>query len=299
MRVIPAAFTLSILINSALLFSVDHAVRVGQIELVKELQATKKQEAKDLQFEFVEAPPSARSEKPKSTRKISDRNTLNQDLAQDKSKAGTLPQTKVVGTAGQLGQIQGTGSQPAARSQQPIEKKQEVIEKKQENEKKSGSPHETTELLPPQTQAQNVAASAGQAPIQGLTGQNRITTQEMTRTASMGAKFYGLTSFEATGSGMGEYMKKLKEKIWLAWFPYLAFKYPQDFKSADAVVSFTLNKDGQIKIVKILESSGSPLFAAFCVESVQRAGEFGKLPEEILALTSKDGLEIRFAFHYR
>ena len=132
----------------------------------------------------------------------------------------------------------------------------------------------------------------------GAAGGDHITTQEISRTASMGVKLYGLTSFEATGSGMGVYMKNLKEKIWLAWFPYLAFKYPTDFKTADAVISFTLNKEGEIKIVKVLESNGSPLFATFCVESVQRAGNFGKLPQEILDLIGKDELEIRFGFHY-
>ena len=54
---------------------------------------------------------------------------------------------------------------------------------------------------------------------------------------------------------MGVYMKNLKEKIWLSWFPYLAFKYPMDFKSADAVISFTLNQKGEVTIKAMTEQS--------------------------------------------
>ena len=116
---------------------------------------------------------------------------------------------------------------------------------------------------------------------------------------SGGARLYGVTSFEATGSGMGVYMKNLKEKIWLAWYPYLAFHYPQDYRGADAVVSILLDKKGDVKIVRLVESQGSALFASYCLEAVQKASSFGPLPEEILALIGKDELELKFGFHYR
>jgi len=54
-----------------------------------------------------------------------------------------------------------------------------------------------------------------------------------------------------------------------------------------------------VKTVKVLDSSGSPVFASFCVEAIQKASGFGPLPKEILALIEKDGLEIKFGFHYR
>ena len=138
-----------------------------------------------------------------------------------------------------------------------------------------------------------------QTPIQGLTGQDKIITQEMTKFKSRGAEIFGVTSFEATGSGMGAYMKNLKEKIWLSWFPYLAFKYPQDFKSADVVIRFTLNQKGEVKILQVLESQGSPLFASVCMDAIQRASGFGEVPQEMLALMGKDEIEIKFGFHYR
>ena len=101
------------------------------------------------------------------------------------------------------------------------------------------------------------------------------------------------------GSDMGIYMKNVKERIWLAWFPYLAFQYPTDFQAADAVVSFTIDPKGEVKTVKVTSSYGSPVFSTFCTEAVQRASGFGPVPKEILAILGKDELEIRFAFHYR
>ncbi len=157
---------------------------------------------------------------------------------------------------------------------------------------------------PPSAQpAPPAPSSAGLPPSakggQGLTGQDRINTQEMIRTRSFGARLIGMTSFEATGSGMGEYMKNLKDRVWLSWFPYIAFKYPQDFKTADAVISITISAKGDVKMLQVVESEGSPTFASFCMEAIQRASNFGPLPQEILALIGKDELEIKFGFHYR
>ena len=108
-----------------------------------------------------------------------------------------------------------------------------------------------------------------------------------------------MTSFEATGSGMGEYMKNVKERIWGAWFPPISFKFPTDFHGADAVISFTLDAAGDVKILKIVEDGGNMVFSSYCMDAIQRASGFGKVPPEILALSGKDDLEIRFSFHIR
>ena len=166
-------------------------------------------------------------------------------------------------------------------------------------EKKAAPEENTTEAsFVTQKPSPHISASPPRQAVEGLTGRDRITTSEVSKSRSHGAQLYGVTSFEATGSGMGVYIKNMKEKIWLAWFPYLMVHYPKDFKTADALVSFKLNAKGEVKIVQILESTGSPLFSAFCMESVQRASPFGPLPQEILDLTGKDELEIKFAFHY-
>ena len=287
MRVLPVAFALSLALNTAALFSVSHVVRREESRTIEEIRIARQKED-DLQFEFVEARPKPNPERPKEARKISSQSSQNEDTTFDKANAETLPKTKLTGPTEQLEQMRSTDQ---TRSEQ------------MKTIATGPRPVHPDELAMPMPKPEEEAAQASpasppQAPLPTAMPQDKITTDEMSRTSSRGAKLYGLTSFEATGSGMGEYMKHLKEKIWLSWFPYLAFKYPKDFQGAEAILSFTISKQGEIKMVQILESQGSPLFATFCVEAVQRAGNFGPLPEEILALIGKDELEIRFGFHY-
>ena len=246
----------SILINAAMLYSLDHAsIRIEEDRVVAQARQAKiaKRVPGPIAFEYVESP-KAPARKPLSkTRRISDRDSLNQDMTTNKSLAQDAPQVKTAGPADQLAQKKGLSA-------------------------------------PPMPQASPSARSSA--------AQDRITTTEISKSKSQGAQLYGMTSFEATGSGMGVYMKNLKEKIWLVWYPYLIARYPRDFKTAEAVLSFKLNAQGEVKIVELIEQKGSPLFAAFCMESVQRAGSFGPLPKEILALVGKDELDIKFAFRY-
>lgn len=249
---------------------------------------------------------------------MSNRNALNQDMLKIKSSSpAALPHTAMQGAADQLAQYQGNLSQtpsPKTEAKQAIEK-QETENKPEEtkpaksvlNDDQAFLFHEKIENKKTKNQPSNKnvneqkpsPSSSPRAEIQGKGGFDRITTQEMSKIKSPGAMLFGQTSFEATGSGMGEYMKNLKERIWLSWFPYLAYQYPQDFRGADVVISFTLDPKGNVKIVKILDSVGSPVFAAYCVEAVQKASGFGPLPKEILTLIGKDELEIKFGFHYR
>lgn len=242
------------------------------------------QKAKDIQFEFVEAPPKTHLQKPEDSPRISDRDALNQNRVEDQPGLHDTPNIKTQGVMDQLAQKQASDARAAIPRVEPssVQKTDVARLPDGQGDQKSDRPP-----VNPQT------------PIQGLTGQDKITTQEMTKFKSRGAEIVGITSFEATGSGMGAYMKNLKEKIWLSWFPYLAFKYPQDFKSADVLIRFTLNQKGEVKILQVLESQGSPLFASVCMDAIQRASGFGEVPQEMLALTGKDEIEIKFGFHYR
>ena len=93
-------------------------------------------------------------------------------------------------------------------------------------------------------------------------------------------------------------MRNMKERIWLAWFPYLAFHYPKDFRAAKAVISFRLSSDGRLMSVDVVESEGGDVFSAFCVEAIQRAAPFGNLPDEVMDLTGKDELDVQFGFNF-
>ena len=276
-KIFPTAgfLTLSVLVHSGLFVSLERFYGNTRENLAQTLRENSKKEK--LEFRFVEAPPKNRPEKPENAQRISDRDALNQDRVGEKSKATGSPHTELEGFTDQLAQQRGADVQGLSP---PPEEKPESASKKFP---------ESQEILSPKPPA----------PAAEPAGQHKITTQEMSKLKSPGAALFGQTSFEATGSGMVEYMKNLKEKVWLSWFPYLVFQYPQDFRGSDAVVSFTLSPRGELKIIQVVESEGSAHFAAYCVEAIQRASPFGPLPAEILALVGKDEIEIRFGFHYR
>ncbi len=305
--------SISLALHGSLFFILDRVASNANIQVTKQQKKIIKETGGRLEFQFIEAPPKTQPLRPSRTKKISSHNALNQDTLKDKSKAAILPHTALRGRSDQLAQRQGNLSQAPSPRVEPSRGAQKEIEqenKKAEDKSSDMTSGEKTFLINKKmsTQGEKNKASDNHEPraaqnpkpeVHGNGGTDKITTQEIGRIKSPGAMLFGQTSFEATGSGMGEYMKRLKEKIWLAWFPYIAFQYPQDFRGADVVVSFMLDPKGDVKIVRVLDSAGSPLFASYCVEAVQKASGFGALPKEILELTGKDGLEIKFGFHYR
>ncbi len=299
-----ASLAVSLLINSAVFFSVDRAISAQGTHSWMRPQNMAGQKKEIVQFEFVEAPPRPSPAKPQKTRKIAEHDSRAQDLTQSAvAKEASSPKIAVRGASDQLAQRPGTGAPSPASLPQP-EKKEAEKSKASSEPPKAVEPDEATALSIKKPDPVQAAQDRPQTPSPAqnsapwVPGRGKILTQEISKTRSAGAKFLGEASFEATGSGMGVYMKNLKEKIWVEWFPYVAFKFPRDFKSADAVVEFSLNSHGKVKSAKVIQSKGSPLFAAFCVEAVKHAADFGELPKELLDLTGKDEITISFAFHY-
>lgn len=307
-------FGASLLINAAILGSFEHATTQYDQLLATEKQ---KQEIVEklggLEFEFVEAPQKAQPQKPIKTKKISDRDSVAQNPEPSQVVAQeTAPKSGALGPSDQLEQKRMIPSQmPVSESrpspevkptpepeqkqkaelsqqQQPAEK-DAIVEKAQKPEDSEQIMKQPSKFAPNQTPV---------APIKGLTGSDRITTQAVSRTQSRGVQLSGETSFEAMGSDMGVYFKNMKERIWMAWFPYLSIHYPKDFRSADVLVRFYLSPAGEVVRVETLNYKGSPLFAAFCMEAVKKAGPYGPVPPDVLALLGQDELEVKFGFHF-
>ncbi len=293
----------SLAAHAAFFYFTERAFIPSELKKMQAEQTAKKEASKKapLDFEFVEAPRQNAPAPLQKTRKVSNRDALNQDLRTDKTNTVAAPAVKTQGPSDQLEQKKGSPAampQPQQEYKPPLQKIEPPKALKQDETDVIKS--EETVAAQPQPSQKPQTASQSQTATQVSSGGDKITTQEMSRSKSVSAQLFGATSFEATGSGMGVYMKNLKEKIWLAWYPYLAFKYPQDFKGADVIVSFVLNAKGELKMIRVEELSGSPMFSAFCLEAVQRAAPgFGTVPPEILDLIGKDQLEIQFGFHYR
>jgi outer membrane biosynthesis protein TonB len=180
--------------------------------------------------------------------------------------------------------------QKSERSKEPAPAEKDVlVEKAKKPEESAEAMKQPSQYSPDQKPV---------APMKGLTGNDRITTQAVSRTQSRGVQLSGETSFEAMGTDMGVYFKNMKERIWLAWFPYLSIHYPKDFRSADVLVRFYLSPAGEVVKVETLNYKGSPLFAAFCMEAVKKAGPYGPVPPDVLALLGQDELEVKFGFHF-
>ena len=297
MRAEIVTFTASLVINTALLTAFDRAV--SRYESALEIQKQKEvalEKLGGLQFEFVEAPVKTSPQSPLETKKVSDRDAVAQDQTQQKENAARAapPKIETEGPADQLEQRRLEPSQaPSAASMPSVRPSATPEPQAPESPVQDALPDSSIV-----TQTAPSPFSTPTKPVQDLSGLHRINTQAMSRVQSHGAQVYGATSFEATGSGMGQYMKNVKERVWLAWFPYVAFHYPKDFRAADAAVAFTLDAEGQVRRVNVVASEGGTVFAAFCVEAVQRAAPFGPLPAEILDLIGKDELEVQFAFHF-
>ena len=284
-----ASLTASLVINSAVFLSVDRAVTQGTLSPRLFFMPKESSKKEIIQLDFVEAPPTPAEEKPKKTLKVAARDSKASDLTQGPKKDSS-PKIQA-GQSDQLSQrpSKGTPVPPASA----VSPSQPTPEDLLPSFKKPNAPYAPTT---PKPKASGPETPKG--PDAWMPGKGKILTQEMAKAKSKGAKFYGVTSFEATGSGMGVYMERLKEKIWTHWFPYVAFKFPRDFRGADAVIRFKLDASGKVLSARVVESKGTPLFAVFCMEAVERAGNFGTLPKEILVLTGKEELEINFGFHY-
>jgi hypothetical protein len=289
--VVAATVGLSIAAHGATLVGMEKIFYADGSTITAKARQVQKERESAIPIQFVEAPPQILPDTPKPTQKIAERDSVSRDTARDKDPDSLSP-ALAIGPTDQLAQRRGKPSPPPSLAQAASEARQAVPPAQNDStpaevaQAPSLRPQQAAEATPPKTE------------VKGLTGHDKISTEEMAKLKAR-ARFTGMSSFEATGSGMGEYMKDLKERIWLAWYPYLVFKYPSDFKTADAVLSLTIDKNGNLTIVKLVGFEGSSLFATFCVESVQRAAPFKKLPEEILALLGKDEIELLFAFHYR
>lgn len=317
----------SLALNAGAFWGVDKAVGIHSSSLVAELAEEREaaRAAADEQaiaLDFIESTPVPAAPPENSTR-VSDRDAANRD--EEGNGPGDGPKLQETGID-QLEQNRSSAppSPPPAPAIQPepeqiaMPQASEEPPAPEETQAAAEPPTEGDVVVPPEPspapatvqeplaeaqqprEAREARPAVQPTPPAALVSQPtaKIITRQMSRTKALGASLQGMTSFEATGSGMGVYMKELKEKIWLAWFPYLAFKYPTDFAMADTVLAIVIGKDGRLRSVRLVESRGTNVFADFCIESVQRAAPFRPLPEELLALLPKDELEIYFAFHY-
>jgi TonB family protein len=85
----------------------------------------------------------------------------------------------------------------------------------------------------------------------------------------------------------GPYMADLTRRIKRAWFP------PKGMESKTIVVSFKVNKNGQLSDLKLVTSTGPTEAAKAALQAVQNASPFRALPQE-----SGDDIDVQLRFDY-
>lgn len=303
----------SAFIHGAVLVSLDEYIRHDRAVMQIQKQVILSNPKDELALEFIDTPEQKNPVLiPPKTKRISSQNALNQDQSRNAvADMKRAPLSKEENIANQIEKWRNESPQKAAPEAKAMQASEALEAPKAEEKVKPASEledflnqieKETKEksmAAQPKPEVKPQEASRAQEEVKGIQSPDKITTQEMSRAKSSGAALFGTTSFEATGSGMGKYMKNLKERIWSAWYPYLAFRYPLDFKGADAIISFTLNPDGEVKQISVIDDGGDANFASYCMQAILKASGFGQVPKEILAITGKDEFELKFGFHYR
>ena len=86
---------------------------------------------------------------------------------------------------------------------------------------------------------------------------------------------------------MGPWMREMQRRIKKAWFP------PKGNESKRIKVTFKVSKDGTVRKVKLLSSSGVSIADDAAIQAVQDASPFSALPDGV-----GDEIDINFTFDY-
>ena len=100
----------------------------------------------------------------------------------------------------------------------------------------------------------------------------------------------GISSVNAVGTPFGRYQKQINDAIGSRWYYYVAQK--GDLVAIGNVrLSFTIDRNGKVQNLKILENSSNETFANVCLQSVMDA-QFPPVPEEIVPSLPPQGFEV-------
>lgn len=110
----------------------------------------------------------------------------------------------------------------------------------------------------------------------------------------------GYDSFQAQGSGLGKYLKQLREKIGLKFHQMVLFHYKTNYIfESKTSVEFSIAKDGSLKKLETFFIEGDPMFPEYCKTVVNAASPFLVIPDSIDRYLEDDNtLKIKFMFGY-
>jgi len=144
------------------------------------------------------------------------------------------------------------------------------------------------------TARDNDSAKA-QSPAEGPSGNEvsqEASRQTIDEVKKQDAKGQEAMSFVTDRKVSASYLDRLKTKIFLAW------EYPEEAihigQQGDVIISFVLNRKGELMEIGILKGSGSRSLDKATITAVRQANPFGELPGDI----SNEPLKITGRFRY-
>ena len=98
----------------------------------------------------------------------------------------------------------------------------------------------------------------------------------------------GIASVDAVGTPLGRYKKLLYDSVGSRWYRYVAQR-GEMAGIGTAHVVFVVDRDGQVKNLKIIENTSNETFASICLQSIQEV-EMPPIPEELASSLPPEGL---------
>lgn len=104
----------------------------------------------------------------------------------------------------------------------------------------------------------------------------------------------GISAVNALGTPLGRYQKIVMEAIGSRWYASVG-RQSDLFGIGTARIVFSVDRDGHIKNLKIVENSGNELFLNFCVQCVQEA-QLPPMSDDLAATLPAEGLGVDLPF---
>ncbi len=107
----------------------------------------------------------------------------------------------------------------------------------------------------------------------------------------------GFLAFEAMADDVAPYLRDVRRRVETRWRAALHLRY-SGTTATRAVLDCAIAPDGTLAYVRIVDSGGSPTYAALCREAIERAGPFPPFPFQVPDMYREKNLEIRWTFSF-
>lgn len=105
---------------------------------------------------------------------------------------------------------------------------------------------------------------------------------------------HGIASVNALGTPLGRYQKQVIDTIGSKW--YSSIRQVMDmFQIGTARLVFWVDRNGEVKDLKVVQNTNNEAFANYCIQSVREA-KLPPMPDDLAATLPPEGLSADFPF---